>query len=365
MAQEPVRRGSTTFVPTNIPTITRGYLSSLILIGAKLTIYSDSDGDGSPAHYSDLFDVTGDPGNGSAPTVAQMSSDIQNVFSLLNNNYLKVLAGSATATAFGFSSSVAVCILHLAPLLGISSINTWIPLCNDSWASCFAVDPQDAYYKAKSSFTDLETVPLKTADIVVPVVITDESMTDHYFSFAFRLSSFGKRLRKIIQGLGYSIDLTSKEKVDFLAFIAYYKAYFEGFAPKLYASYETTHAYNLQWYADQAVGNYDFDVLFTGTPPTDFWQFIIDLGQCFYTDDQDFVSAHIRNTAVSPTPEGLRLSVDTDVSSTNYYRPQFDTTSVSPSEPSDLTSVNGHVLINNVYHGQLDSELLKKLYLLD
>lgn len=190
MAQEPVRRGSTTFVPTNIPTITRGYLSSLILIGAKLTIYSDSDGDGSPAHYSDLFDVTGDPGNGSAPTVAQMSSDIQNVFSLLNNNYLKVLAGSATATAFGFSSSVAVCILHLAPLLGISSINTWIPLCNDSWASCFAVDPQDAYYKAKSSFTDLETVPLKTADIVVPVVITDESMTDHYFSFAFRLSSF-------------------------------------------------------------------------------------------------------------------------------------------------------------------------------
>jgi len=367
MAQEPVRRGSTTFVPTNIPTISRGRLSSLILIGAKCTVYLDSDGDGSPAHYSQLFDVTGDPGTGSAPSLSQMSSDIQKAWSILDQHIFTYFAGSVAGSAFGFSSNQALLILNVGPIAGVTGSYFRIVLSNDSVASLFAVNPSDAYYKSKSSFTDLETVPLKSADIVLPLKVdyvdSDGASQTAFFSLAFRLSSFGKRLRKIIQGLGYAIDLSSEEKVDFLAFIAYYKAYFEGFAPKLYASYETTHAYNLQWYADQAVNNYDFDSLYLGNCDNDFWQFIIDLGQCFYTDDQDFVSAHIRSTAVSPSPEGMRSSIDTDIHAGHQYEPAISTSDVSNVEHGNLAQPNGHVYINSEYHGQLDSELLKKLYL--
>lgn len=74
------------------------------------------------------------------------------------------------------------------------------------------------------------------------------------------------------------------------------------------------------------------------------------------------MSAHIRNTAVSPSPEGLRLSIDTDVHAGGLYHPRMSTTDVSPLQPGNLSQPNGQVYINSEYHGQLDSELLKKLY---
>lgn len=367
MAQQPVRRGTNTFVPTNIATISRCLLSSLVLFGAKLTIYQDSDGDSSGAHYSDLFDCPSTLTTAQADTASNFSSDIQAINTLFGNASTPVQTSSSGLPAYGITGRVyALRMQNIFKSFNFTN-GVFIPLSNPTWGSLFNVDPQSPYYKENREFSDLETVPLKTADIVLPYVFeetTSSGTVNHYFSFAFRLSNFGKRIRKIIQGLGYGIDFSSTEPVDFLAFIAFFKAYFEGFAPKLYQSYETTHAYNLQWYADQGINNWNFDNLYDSPLSDDFWQFIaLELGQCFYTDDQDFVSAHIRNTAVSPSPEGLRLSIDTDVSSTNYNRPQFDTTEVSSNEPSDLTTVNGHVLINNVYHGQLDSELLKKLYL--
>lgn len=109
-----------------------------------------------------------------------------------------------------------------------------------------------------------------------------------------RLNDSGKFLRKILMGLGYQIA-PLYSKVSILPIYAYFKSYFDTFAPKRFVKFEQTYFSRL---INQIVttgssvvssllsmDNSDYQVR---------WNNIIDdLLSCFYTKDTDYFSAQI------------------------------------------------------------------------
>ena len=117
-------------------------------------------------------------------------------------------------------------------------------------------------------------------------------------ALTFRLSEDGKRFRKVLLGLGYVFDLTCGDAVSALPLFAYYKAYFDCYAPKREMQWNNTNAYTL---IDYIYTNYSIDVAALGSSgngistdrtKTAFDKFIEDLAHTFYTIPDDFVSAH-------------------------------------------------------------------------
>lgn len=115
----------------------------------------------------------------------------------------------------------------------------------------------------------------------------------------FKLSSFGKRLRKILIGLGYDTNLSNDDQVSILPLIAFYKAWWDTYAPERYRNfYETacwklinatmagaTGANMLNWCNTNNATNFrNF-----------FRTFMSELGTCFATEKVDAISAATDN----------------------------------------------------------------------
>lgn len=115
----------------------------------------------------------------------------------------------------------------------------------------------------------------------------------------FKLSSFGKRLRKILIGLGYDVNLGNYEEVCILPLFAFYKAYWDSFAPERNRNFYTTSCWKL--IMSTMSGNGTCDLLSAASSATanslrtNIRQFFFDLGTCFATDRMDVVSAATEN----------------------------------------------------------------------
>lgn len=177
-----------------------------------------------------------------------------------------------------------------------------------------------------------------------------------YLAFAVRLSSFGKRLRKILIASGYKLNFTSGAYVNLMPLMAYYKAYFDTFGLCLYQNYESTNADVLLKQYDAGVNNFDWG-------NAEFCRFVTDLGNTFVTDAQDFISAHQRSDAVSTSSVGFINNIVIDPN----YQGQMPVINVdqaqgTANEPNDVKDVTNHVFIDKVNHTEVTAELLKKLY---
>lgn len=111
----------------------------------------------------------------------------------------------------------------------------------------------------------------------------------------FKLSSFGKRLRKILIGLGYDVNFQNNDIVSILPLVAFYKAWWDSYAPQRYKNFYETAAWKLiqttMHSASAAVMTGNLYTT-TQTPQVTFLrQFISDLGTCFATDKMDVISA--------------------------------------------------------------------------
>lgn len=122
---------------------------------------------------------------------------------------------------------------------------------------------------------------------------------DTTLALTFRLSENGKRLRSILLGLGYVFDLSASAKVNFLPLLAYYKAYFDSYAPKRSQMWMQTNAYTL---IDFIFENYhiDFYELYQTADGQSSEKvaaaakaFFDDLANTWYVSSDDYVSAHI------------------------------------------------------------------------
>lgn len=112
---------------------------------------------------------------------------------------------------------------------------------------------------------------------------------------AIRLNDSGKFLRKIFMGLGLNLK-PSNTPISLLPIYAYFKSYFETFAPKRFVKFEQTYFYTFI----NTLVNTGLDApslicslsdQFTNSVS---WSNIIDdLLSCFYTKDTDYFSAQI------------------------------------------------------------------------
>lgn len=339
MAQEPVYRNGISFVPSYLPSVTVAELSLSILFGARLSVYRGNGGSGSS--YADMYDLptTGsgfDPNDTSTWPTGQI-----NTITAVNDLQLV-----SNISPYGLSNVVGVpC--HL--LLNDPSATSYyvMALSNASIGDVFNLDGNS------------DVVTFDNADVVLSVEVNSRS-----YYLCFRLSSFGKRLRKILIGCGYEINFNMTDRVSVLPLLAFFKSYFDVFGLTLYNNWESTACSCFSTYGINVSYQPSLNFpLFVNTASdvlsVYFRDFLFqELGFCLYTDEQDFVSSHIRNTAVSPSSQDFINGIDTDVA----VLPAIDAYSTGSSQPYDLNSPNGHAYINNVLHGQLDSELLKRLY---
>ena len=201
-----------------------------------------------------------------------------------------------------------------------------------------------------------ETISLQSADLVFTRHFSFAALPDVKVAFAVRLSAFGKRIRKILIAAGYKLNFTSASEVNLLPLMAYYKAYFDSFGLCLYQNYESTNANVLLQSFD--MGNNMFDL-----GNAEFCRFVTDLGTCYVTDEQDFISAHQRTDAVSPSQFGF---VNNIVVAPNYngqdLTPAEGIDSINENEAQAVRASTNHIFINRVNHTEVDSELLKRLY---
>lgn len=201
-----------------------------------------------------------------------------------------------------------------------------------------------------------EVVSLQGADLVFSRTFHLVGVEDIEVAFAVRLSAFGKRLRKILIASGYKLNFTSPAEVNILPLFAYYKAYFDSFGLCLYQNYESTNANVL-------LTSYDMGNSLIDMGNAQFMRFIQDLGSCFVTDEQDFISAHQKTDAVSPSQIGF---VNNIVVAPNYngqdLTPAEGQDSTLDNEPNGVKAYTNHIFINRVNHTEVDSQLLKRLY---
>ena len=286
-----------------------------------------------------------------------------------------------------------------------------IPLSNKHLYSLFPVDRSlsasvEPHAPVLDSIDDTDAeVTMESADYIIEFYVQYPTATNReHFAIAFELSDYGKRLRKILQGCGYQIDFASTEKVSILPLLAQFKAYFDVFGLQLYEGWETTACAGL---IDYITNNFvtsinGFDSLSTSNKlmyslpdyttsdnamnrnNSQFVDFMLgEVANEWYTEDPDFIGAHLAKLGVSPkvSTDGF-ISVDADgiqfeanihnppnnnslgesMGQTMPYANPLDT-NVTENRQIDLgVDSTTHSFIDNVRHGQVDAELLKRMY---
>lgn len=399
LAQRPVARGSKSFVPSAIPSLPIRYLTAMCLCGSFCTVYANNKvpyddfiaslkqgNTGTGDKTSPYFDFESwvvDPVKfkpedwaSSYDSIKSFSGDIFQAFSY----------GEPQAEYNPFDLPSATTNLTINFLLNghrngsmYQYGNFALPLSNPTLGSLFQFEPSKYSEMGKYS-----SVSISGADFVqvIPSLSYDSSTANPVarpLLLAFRLSDFGKRLRKILISCGYQLSLIDKTSVSLYPLFAYYKSYFDLFGLTLYQNWESTNASKmLTWFdyenvfanPSNSVQNPDgpqtvLEDMFVLGPDTlndtaytslflTLWKFFIDLGNTFATTSQDYISAHIESTAIGALPNLSGEFLDV-------------TTSVPAVADGNLATAggasnNGHGFIQNLKHGELDSEYLKKLY---
>lgn len=345
LGQTKVSRGKTTFYPEKVPHVRLDLLSALILNGAHCSIWRNSSAN------ADALDTS----NFTTWDTHHHSSECNECISELES---ESVLNSTTSQFFdnyqGYRLSM-FCACPKMEYYGPSLSRYNIYLQNNTRESFFQrTDENDQIVSTDSNGLDDSLVYLDSADYVSIRTINGKT-----YAFAFRLSSFGKRLRKILIGCGYQINMQDDTLVSLMPLFAYYKAYFDIFGLLLYSNWDTTYCAQLLEIYD-LYNTSDFSAFFNSSSEyhSVCMSFIRELGSCWTTDEQDFVAAHTRTIGVSPSLNlsGEFISIDEGSGSSPNI--------TVPSESTEASALgfNQHAFINRVFHGQLDAELMKRYY---
>lgn len=258
MAQQGVARGAGTVIhPTYDFCMSLRDLSVMCLWGAKCTLYSAGMNSGlnPQGEDPDVVGLTLFEYNGSDGTLASgdpgASAFADSGFSLLS------------FPQFGLSNVYSLLVGRLLNDYVNRLSYREIPLSNPSAGSFLNVLPSSTYYQMFSEQYDLDTVSLDKADVLIPLFWVDSSSKEHSYYYAFRLSSFGKRLKKWLNVQGYELNFNNDALVNLYPLLAGYKAYFDLYQPQLYTNWEQTYASRLLKYLD----------LQPNPIITDFWKY--------------------------------------------------------------------------------------------
>ncbi len=208
-------------------------------------------------------------------------------------------------------------------------------------------------------YPSVGSVSFLGSDYIVPVFNTlDSSVTPKWF-ICFKYSNFARRLRKQFVGLGYGLQLEDNTDISFAPLLAYFKSYYDTFGLTRVKSFESTPCYELIRF----ISNYQIDYglgMFTQLDPSldnrhkAFRIFLQDLASVYYTDSDNFISAHRErpnNDAVAPVSGKTLLEANgatsQEIVSNNslLYQPELKT----------------EVQSSNAFFTQLSLDLLKRV----
>ncbi len=137
---------------------------------------------------------------------------------------------------------------------------------------------------------NFEFIPVQNKDVSV-----SPNSADYLYKFksgektilaAFRYSTRAKHVRSVLIGLGYSLALQDWTKVNALPIFAFFKAWYDTYAPKRSVSWTDTGVFKfIKSTSDNYLPNVCHDV--------DFFRVVLsDLSDCYYASNDDFVSVH-------------------------------------------------------------------------
>lgn len=331
----PTSNGTTTFIPTIIPNITNDVLTTFCLYGARATAYYvDHNSDYKNKEYHQIYsNVTG-----SGASTAKYTAMI--------NLMTKIFKQTSANKNFGLNNGAGAVmgnLNYIGPRANFLKLvesgwngNTskalmWGPL--NAFFDTAGIGSDDAernkYGYVGSLLTDMNAfnqgidktvVGIEEADFIWETTWTNSPRTscklienntvtadtpveiyNSGIAIAFKLSNFGKRLRKILIASGYTPSLSDTQKVSLLPLFAYHKAYWETYMPERTKNYYSSAAWKLIQFCCESNAHCNItDELVNGTSLTNteiedlsnlLTDFMSEVGNSFATEKMDIVSA--------------------------------------------------------------------------
>lgn len=368
--------GLTNYVPQSVPCVNQSYLSLFVLTGCKMSFYQNiqSQESTNPSNPTKVRCPSSTAvGQATLRTNIQYGVDTRfhwhggqsydSSVEFLDDRYMPTsYSGAMFDFAQLLSDDVVTAIVGQTPPQAHDNLtHLYLPTANNSVASIFDTDNNTWPSPTPDHKYNEGMVNLEGADYVIPLKLPQQNTTEWNFGVyvAIRLSSYGKRIRKVLQGLGYQIDFNTTRKVSLLPLMCFYKAYYDLFAITQQQNYQNTALARFSNYISQQNLN-DINYVW-GVPPSDkvmaahlFKGFMLSLGDCFYTEQQDFISAHTQRMS---TADDSAIGSYTDIVGSPSAGASF-----SPLYPNGTTATLGEAAITSNPFGQIDIEMLKKLY---
>lgn len=182
-----------------------------------------------------------------------------------------------------------------------------------------------------------------------------------------KFTNMCRNLRKIFIGCGYKLNNSTKP-LSFLPLMAYYKAYFDTFTPQRDITWKDTACAGLQEWCEQN-GRFSYTYLLDQQVPSDLLgRFLLDLSKTYYTQNPDYVSAHITGQRITTNVGDSRQYMDTTGNMALVYsedgQAHLDDTTpemISQTGLNLLKSVTARLNIKNAFGGKL-KEALRSIF---
>lgn len=133
------------------------------------------------------------------------------------------------------------------------------------------------------------------ADYVLYFTPSNETYADGKprYMVCFAYDAVGKRLRKQMIGLGYSLSFEDVEPLSLAPLLAYFKAYFDTFGLTRNQPFETTNAFRLIKNIEDYKWDYTHNKLSQKNQYiNNFFAFMSSLTECFYSSPNSYIAAH-------------------------------------------------------------------------
>lgn len=357
----PFTYGAETFVPFHRPRVPIAVLSMFCLFGARATIYECVYGQQSPKFQQwKCYDT------------AQTSHLIEQVKQSYNNY---ALFDHRTFGGFDGTSLRCISAAYILKSFNLDVISAWHTWFSNEFAIPVAGDPASGftpgflYGKSNDIAESIRTtgtrfVSIAKPDFQINIPFKSDPNSQNYDKLAcicFKMSDFGRRIYKVLRGCGWTPNFNDPLYVDVSPLFATWKAYYDMFGIKKWSNYQNTALARLLalWMNAQCPGT----VLQSSAMCNAFTDFMVDVGRMWFTDEQDYVTAHQPNVEDDPT-NPISSSGFIDVgSSLGSIGSASDVLYGLGVKPTPDGFSNEHFAINRVLHSQVDSELLKKFYL--
>lgn len=305
----------TSYIPQSVPTVPLWFLWLSVLSNCEFTIYSTNLTNVSSLSYDDNF-VTNKIPFFPLTTQLQISENDESISnesisasfpywlfkSLISDNGLNMGTINDANTTFLDN------FFRLTFFKGLSNNPVFVDL-NGSNIGSIYVPSNDSYLGPRQRVLPSSAdfiFPLTTSidyylkysssgNTLTPVnnisLNSEDSAHPHYI-MCIRLNDSGKFLRKILLGLGYQLTPCSSE-VSLLPLYAYFKSYFETFAPQRFVKFQQTSFYRLINHIIQNGSSFLTSISSTVSLNFAWFDIIDELLSCFYTKDTDYYSSQI------------------------------------------------------------------------